>query len=207
MSFDYILNDVKAYYDDKVRTYGPTAKGVDWNSEDSQFMRFEQLLKVCAVTEAISLNDYGCGYGALVQYLAGKSFSFSYHGFDISEEMIAAAKSLHGHRGNCTFSADEASLPVSDYTIASGIFNVRLGTGVEEWKAFVLEVLTTIASTSKKGIAFNMLTAYADRDRMRSDLYYADPLFFFDYCKRRFSPHVSLLHDYPLYEFTILIRL
>jgi SAM-dependent methyltransferase len=207
MSFDHILNEVKTYYGNKVTTYGPTAKGVDVNSEDSQFVRFEQLLKVCAIPEAISLNDYGCGYGALVQYLAQKSFRFTYHGFDISEEMIVAAKSLHGHRGNCAFSTDEASLPVSDYTIASGIFNVKLGTGVDEWKAFVLEVLTRIAASSKKGVAFNMLTGYADRDRMRADLYYADPLFFFDYCKRHFSPHVSLLHDYPLYEFTILIRL
>jgi hypothetical protein len=41
---------------------------------------------------------------------------------------------------------------------------------------------------------------------MRDDLYYADPLFFFDYCKTRFSRFVTLIHDYPLYEFTILVR-
>jgi hypothetical protein len=51
-----------------------------------------------------------------------------------------------------------------------------------------------------------MLTSYADREKQRSDLYYADPMFFFDYCKRRFSPRIALLHDYPLYEFTILVR-
>jgi hypothetical protein len=41
---------------------------------------------------------------------------------------------------------------------------------------------------------------------MRPDLYYADPLFLFDYCKTKFSTLVSLIHDYPLYEFTILVR-
>jgi hypothetical protein len=41
---------------------------------------------------------------------------------------------------------------------------------------------------------------------MRADLYYADPAQVFDYCKRRFSPNVALLHDYGLYEFTILVR-
>ena len=28
----------------------------------------------------------------------------------------------------------------------------------------------------------------------------------FDLCKRRYSPRVALLHDYPLYEFTVLVR-
>jgi len=51
-----------------------------------------------------------------------------------------------------------------------------------------------------------MLTKYPDAARMRSDLYYADPGFFFDYCKRNFSRNVALLHDYNLYDFTILVR-
>jgi hypothetical protein len=34
-----------------------------------------------------------------------------------------------------------------------------------------------------------------------------DPLRLFDHCKRTFSPDVALLHDYPLWEFTILVRL
>jgi hypothetical protein len=28
----------------------------------------------------------------------------------------------------------------------------------------------------------------------------------FDICKRKFSRNVALLHDYGLYEFTILVR-
>ena len=41
---------------------------------------------------------------------------------------------------------------------------------------------------------------------MRADLYYGDPCFFFDHCKTRYSKQVGLLHDYGLYEFTILVR-
>jgi hypothetical protein len=41
---------------------------------------------------------------------------------------------------------------------------------------------------------------------MRSDLHYADPGRLFDYCKRRFARNVALLHDYGLYEFTLLVR-
>ncbi len=42
---------------------------------------------------------------------------------------------------------------------------------------------------------------------MRTDLYYGDPIFFFEHCRTTFGRHVALLHDYPLYEFTILVRL
>jgi hypothetical protein len=63
-----------------------------------------------------------------------------------------------------------------------------------------------MAALSRRGFAFNMLTGYADADRMRPDLYYADPHAVFDRC-RRFSRRVALLHDYPLYEFTMLVRL
>jgi hypothetical protein len=61
-------------------------------------------------------------------------------------------------------------------------------------------------SLSRAGFAFNALTKYSDAEFMRPDLYYADPLFLFDHCKCRYSKFVALLHDYPLYEFTILVR-
>ena len=59
---------------------------------------------------------------------------------------------------------------------------------------------------SLKGFAFNVLTKYSDKEYMQNNLYYADPLFLFDYCKRNFSQNVALLHDYELYEFTLIIK-
>ena len=52
-----------------------------------------------------------------------------------------------------------------------------------------------------------MLTRHSDVDRREARLFYADPVDTFEYCRNRFSRHVALLHDYPLYEFTILVRL
>jgi hypothetical protein len=45
MSHDRILRQVGDYYSQKVETHGASAKGVDWNSKESQFLRFAQLLK------------------------------------------------------------------------------------------------------------------------------------------------------------------
>ena len=93
-----------------------------------------------------------------------------------------------------------------DFVIASGIFNVRLENTQEDWLIYVLETLQKLNSHSTKGFSFNVLTKYSDKEFMKDYLYYADPLFLFDYCKSNFSKNVALLHDYNLYEFTLIVR-
>lgn len=203
MGADSILSQVKKYYSEKIRTHGPTARGVDWNSQESQQLRFTQLLKLIDHDGAFTVNDFGCGYGALADYLKRNGYNFRYTGFDISPEMTASAKELNP---DMDFIGDKAELREADYTLASGIFNVKLNTLDEDWTNYMMGVLDTINSLSKIGFAFNALTKYSDAEFMRGDLYYADPLFFFDHCKTRYSRFVALLHDYQLYEFTILVR-
>ena len=70
----------------------------------------------------------------------------------------------------------------------------------------MLGVLDEFNQLSRRGFSSNFLTKYSDADKMRPDLYYADPLFLFDYCKRNFSKNIALLHDYDLYDFTLLVR-
>lgn len=194
------------YYTRKIREHGPTASGADWKSVESQYLRFEQLLKVCDTSGAFSILDFGCGYGALADYLEGRGLTYSYCGYDVSEEMLKHAQEQHRDLEHCRFIGDKTQLVAAEYTIASGIFNVKLDTPETDWKEYVRRTVHQIADLSARGFAFNVLTLYSDVERRRADLYYADPLFWFDYCKRNFSKYVALLHDYPLYEFTILVR-
>ncbi|TMG79221.1 MAG: hypothetical protein E6H78_20525 [Betaproteobacteria bacterium] len=71
----------------------------------------------------------------------------------------------------------------------------------------MIDTIEDLAALSTRGFAFNALTSYSDPQRRRPDLYYADPLDLFDHCKRHVSRLVSLLHDTPLYEFTLIVRL
>jgi SAM-dependent methyltransferase len=206
VSYDRILTNVQRYYDAKIEAHGATACGVDWNSTESQRLRFCQLLKLCGRDEPFVINDYGCGYGALVDYLLEEGYAFSYCGFDISPQMLATARELHRAKDQVAFVSDESLMAEADYTVASGIFNVKLHTPEAEWEQLVLRTLDKINGISRRGFAFNVLTKYSDPELMRPDLYYADARFFFHHCKTTFSRFVSLLHDYPLYEFTILVR-
>ena len=110
------------YYGDKVRQYGPTHRGVDWNSEASQTLRFEQLFRL--LEPLASLNDFGCGYGALLPYLRQIGYRGRYTGFDISESMIAHAVSLHAADSGCTFTSQLDAVGRAEITVASGVFNV-----------------------------------------------------------------------------------
>jgi len=201
-----IHRGVASYYTQKIREHGATARGVDWNSEASQTLRFEQLLRVANGAAEFSLNEIGCGYGALVDHLRRGGSKFRYHGVDLSADMVAAAQVRHGEAPGVSFAVGAAPDAARDYCVASGIFNVRLETSDADWLSYVLATLDTMHQYSVLGFAFNALTLYSDADRMRPDLYYADPLRLFDHCKRFHSRNVALLHDYGLYEFTILVR-
>jgi SAM-dependent methyltransferase len=203
--FPAILEKVGRYYGEKLRAFGATPRGVDWNSSESQALRFSRLLQVIE-DDDVSVTDYGCGYGALVDYLGMTGRRLTYYGFDINGQMIAAARARHAGRTWCSFTADPTRLPPADYAVASGIFNVKLDHPVETWREYVLHTLATLESLSTRGYAFNMLSTYSDPEKQRQDLFYADPAQMFDLCKRRFSARVSLLHDYPLHEFTIIVR-
>lgn len=200
------LAGVARYYAEKLELHGASARGVDWSSGESQQLRFAQLARVCEAEAAFSLNDIGCGYGALFDFLRLLGKDCDYLGVDISEAMIAKAVELHRGQGGCRFLAGERPDREADYSVASGIFNVKLSAGDAAWRAHVLETLEAIHTASRRGFAFNCLTRYSDAALMREHLFYADPCELFDFCKTRFSMNVALLHDYGLYEFTILVR-
>ena len=56
-----IIADVGEYYTGKLREHGTSPRGVDWNGEQSQRVRFDQLLKICPEEGPFSLLDDGGG--------------------------------------------------------------------------------------------------------------------------------------------------
>ena len=120
--------------------------------------------------------------------------------------MVDAAKGLHAGDERARFIHSAVPDRVADYGMASGIFNVRLEAGDDDWMQHITNTLDVLNETSERGFAFNCLTSYSDQHLMRDYLFYANPGQLFDLCKRRFSRNVALLHDYDLYEFTILVR-
>jgi SAM-dependent methyltransferase len=208
-----MLDNIAKYYSERLNQFGATAKGVDWNDPKGQILRFEQLMKVILpidpAMKKISIADFGCGYGAFLEYIQNTfpdDLEYEFLGVDVSEDMIEASRQLWQHDKKAKFVVGQQPAEKTDFAVASGIFNVCLEANHTDWLDYILDTITTMDKFSCKGFAFNCLTSYSDEDRKADHLYYADPCDIFHYCKANFSRNVALLHDYDLYEFTILVR-
>src|SRR4051812_17279184 len=89
------LSEIDKYYSSRLAQHGATARGVDWNEEASQRLRFKQLGKLFTRENAFSVNDLGCGYGAFFDFLNETYKSVSYLGIDVSTDMIREAERRH----------------------------------------------------------------------------------------------------------------
>ena len=198
---------VEQYYSGMLARHGPTARGVDWSNAPSQYLRFVQLLKLCDFSTAFSLNDFGCGYGALLAYLGERhpGAEVEYHGIDVSAAMVDAARSLWADRRGVDFTVGSGCHVTSDYSLASGVFNVRLGWPVAEWEAYVASILRDLRSHSRLGFAVNFMLPFDDL-REEEGLYRTRPEPWLDLCASELGCSTELVGQYGLREFTLLAR-
>ena len=202
-------NEQENYY--KVKLENPknnSAQVVGWKNNLAQRVRFEQISKIIEKDKNFTINDLGCGIGDFANYLETTGYKLSsYYGYDVYGKMIEIAKKKYSNK-NLYFNkiADSDEMKIADYTVASGIFNLKHSKSEPEWLTYILNEIEKMNHKSRKGFSFNMLTKYSDSEHMRSELYYADPCFIFDFCKRNLSKNVALFHDYYEYDFTILVK-
>ncbi len=203
------LTAVKDYFSMRFEQHGQDATGVDWNSVYAQETRFEQLAKVIVPGKKFTVLDFGCGYGAMAEWFRRVGLDFEhYYGYDIVEKSLTAGREKYANDPAVTFSGNLSEIPVCDYLTASGVFNIKMDTGYGEWTDYVISNLEEFNRKTSRGFSVNFLTSYSDPERMaeRPDLYYADPCKIFDHCRRHFSRNVALLHDYKIWDFTIIVR-
>jgi SAM-dependent methyltransferase len=202
------LKAISQLYSDNLKNHGETSKGVGWPDEKSQLLRFDKLAQVLSnrpSDQPIIVNDLGSGYGAMYEYFVDHSVPVAhYYGYDINPEMLRAAQKRIA-ADNVTFINSSKLTNTADYSFVSGTFNVKMTASEQDWEAFVKETLNDLREHSTLGFAFNLLTTFVDWKK--DVLYYADPMHYFEYCKNNFSRYVTLLHDYPLYEWTLLVFL
>lgn len=206
--FADLCSDIERYYTGKIARYGPGPLGVDWSCAPTQKLRFVQLLKVCNFDAPFSLADLGCGYGALLEFLAERfhDTTISYQGVDLSPAMISQARHLWAKRPDTGFSVGNELRGMSDYSVASGIFNVKLDQPELQWTGFIQATLAHMYGRSRRGFAVNFLAALADTRQATSEVYRARPELWCDYCERELGAEVTLLNDYGMREFTLLVR-
>ncbi|MBI1770275.1 MAG: class I SAM-dependent methyltransferase [Bacteroidetes bacterium] len=205
----YSSAEIIDFYSERLKEFGDSSRGVGWKNDRAQIIRFLQLARVFQKREHFSVNDFGCGTGEFYKFLLSQNFNeVTYNGYDILPDMVAAATEKIGQHSNVRlYKIDSpADLVSADYSVASGVFNVKYEATDSEWLSHILSALNVLNAKSIMGFSVNFLTLYSDKEFKQSYLYYADPLFIFDHCLKNFSKNVALLHDYDQFDFTIIVR-
>jgi SAM-dependent methyltransferase len=201
------LRAVARYYDGRVQEFGPTPWGVDWTCELTQQLRFVQLVKIAGRRKRFSLNDLGCGYGAMLPFLRERyGAGVAYAGADIAPRMIEHARALWAGDQQASFTEGAVLPQVADYSVASGLFNVQLGFGSRAWTAFVRDSLRELHRASSLGFAVNFIAPPQPGVEPLEGLYRTPPAPWVEYCVREFDADVEVIDGYGLREFTLLVR-
>ncbi len=202
------IESASRFFENKFEEFGESPKGVDWSTAESQDVRLKVLLKIIDYTlNGISIADIGCGYGRAVD-LMQKTSDIKYFGYEIVESFVLNNRSKFSGMESVQFSKIDSIQEISthDFTIASGVFNKKFDLSDSDFLDYIKESLFSISSKSTRAFSVNFLSGYSDKDKRRDDLYYADPLHLFDFLKRNVSSHVSLIHDYGLWDFALLVQ-
>jgi SAM-dependent methyltransferase len=209
--FSDVYANVEAYYSARVAKYGATPLGVDWSCQATQDLRFVQLLKLCDFSAPFSLNDIGCGYGALCAFLARRhpQAQIDYLGVDISLPMIRRARRRFSAPGR-RFKVGKVSPRVATYSVASGIMNVNVGCSRPSWEEFVARMLTEMRRSSLRGFSVNFVTEEVERTASahagKFALYCTNPEPWIRLCERELGCTVETIDNYGMTEVTLLAR-
>ncbi|MDD3463378.1 MAG: class I SAM-dependent methyltransferase [Sulfurospirillaceae bacterium] len=140
-----------AFYENAIKRYGLSAKGLNWNSQASQQVRFEVLYKLLyEEIPTCSVVDAGCGFGDFYLFLKDRGCSpQSYVGYDILDKMVQVARKKT--KQPC-FQKNILKDPLqsADYYVASGSMNI-----LNRFETFLF--IRRCYEASKKGFVFNLL--------------------------------------------------
>lgn len=192
------------FFNQHIERYKKGVKILGWGSRKSQESRFRVLSQSVNFNNK-SVLDVGCGAGDFYSYLIKKGFhNFRYKGIDITHGMISIAEK--NNYKNAEFEVKDiiniALQEKYDFIVSSGIFNIRID---NNWNYFVVRIKKMFA-LAKIGIAFNLLSTYADQKYIKKDkeAYYHDPVKVLKFCMS-LSRRVVLIHNYMPNDFTIYI--
>ncbi|MEW6731687.1 MAG: class I SAM-dependent methyltransferase [Acidobacteriota bacterium] len=203
---EQLKEKVIEYFERCLAEHGDSPQGVDYNGKQSQYQRFEVLAGIASLANK-SILDVACGLGHFYDFLhEHSSLPKEYKGVDISPGMIERAQARNPQLQFCIedlLALPAPPEPLFDYVICCGLFHLRANNAEAEWTEFTQSMITRMYQYARYGLAFNMMTDQVDFKVDR--LYYADPTYYFNFCRHNLSRRVCLRHDYPLYEFTIYV--
>ena len=141
----------KTFYTSAINIHGESAKGVNWASKESQFLRFDVIRELLPKDiSKLKIADAGCGFGDFYLYMSKKkSLPAEYIGIDSLIDMYSIASKKTAQE---IYLADicRDKIPKADYYVCSGAMNV-----LDKFESHLF--IRNCYQASKNGFIFNIL--------------------------------------------------
>jgi hypothetical protein len=118
--------------------------------------------------------------------------------------MISQADRLQRDLSRAGFRVAAKSPRIADYSVASGIFNVKLDHPVETWQRYIGSNLIDMHANSRRGFAVNFMTPDPVNDQP-DGLYCTTPDPWIQFSRERLRSSAKVIAGYGLREFTLLV--
>jgi SAM-dependent methyltransferase len=197
------------YYGSRLLAHGDTAIGAGWPNEADRLKRFDVMAGLAPRGLAnSSLCDIACGTGAFLTHLkAVGAAPADYLGIDICPDAIDRARAKFPQaRFECRdlLAGPGPSLPAPvDYVVINGLFTVRAALDEATMWEFLDAMLTRLWPSTRRGLAFNVMSNVVDW--RRDDLFHVS----MDHLASRLfalaGRRVVFRNDYDLYEYTVYV--
>jgi SAM-dependent methyltransferase len=188
-------------YSDRLAQHGATIAALGW-TKPKHTLRYLVLLEywlTSAPAQPLRVLDFGCGFGDLLGYAQDRGMSIAYTGLDINPDLIRVAQERYPTgRFLCMDLFEQAFDEKFDVVVSSGVHNYRLSDN----SAFLERSFALFDRFSSLGFAANFLS---NRVNFRNEQnHYSAPEDILALALR-YSPRVTLRHDYMPFEFTAFV--
>jgi SAM-dependent methyltransferase len=153
------------YYEGLLEKHGESYLALDWNSPESQRLRFKVLKEIFVYgrkSTGISVLDVGCGFGDFYGFLKAEGVihrnRISYTGYDIAPRILEVARRKYPDaRFELKDVLEDRRVPKFDYVFCSGALTLRTSEKDEHFD-FVKEMLFRMYDLCSCGVAVNFLS-------------------------------------------------
>ena len=195
------------HYENCLEKFGDNHLGVDWPDQIDADIRYKVMLGIMNdENQPVSLLDFGCGAGHLLEFIKSKKISnIKYTGLDISSRYISLCKEKFPDTKFICLDIleDSDKVPKFDYIVMNGVFTEKRELSFDEMLSYFKRIVEILFKKANIGLAFNMMSKHVDWER--DDLFHLPLDLLAEFLTKQVSRHFVIRNDYGLYEYTVYL--